>query len=112
MIKSGKMNKRISIEEPATGSPAKNAYGEKNIVWEEFAEVWAEIMPLVGREYWAQQQVQSEVTVKIRIRYLAGILPTMRVVHGERILAIKSVIDVNERHKEIILMCLEGVESE
>lgn len=112
MIKSGKMNKRISIEEPASGSPAKNGFGERNIVWEEFAEVWAEIIPLVGREYWAQQQVQSEVTVKIRIRYLAGVLTTMRVVYDERILTIKSVIDVNERHKEIVLMCSEGVESE
>lgn len=111
MINAGKLNKRITIQEPTSGSPARNAYNEKNVVWADFAELWAEIIPLIGREFWAQQQVQSEVTIKVRIRYKSGVLPTMRVVYGARTLYIKSVIDVDEAHKEMVLMCSEGIEN-
>lgn len=111
MINAGKLNKRVTIQQLVAGSPAKNSYGEINNVWSDLAEVWAEVSPLVGREFWAQQQIQSEVSIKVRIRYRIGLMPNMRVVYGARILTIRSVIDVDEAHKKIILMCSEGVEN-
>jgi len=101
----GRMDKRISIEAQAT---TRNAIGEPVTAWAPLAAVWASIEPLRGREFWAQQQVQSEVTTRIRIRYRAGITPAHRVRHAGRIYNIHSVIDPKERHEELQLMCMEG----
>lgn len=109
MIGSGKLNKRVTIEQLVAASPARNAYGEPETTWTTFATIWASIEPIQGREFWAQQQVQSEVTVRVRTRYLAGVTSEMRVVYGTRILSIESVIDPEEKHQELQLMCSEGV---
>lgn len=112
MIAAGKLNKRITIEQSAAGSPSQDAYGEPSVSWITFKEVWAEIGPIQGREFWARQQVQSEVTVRVRIRYLQGVTSAMRVVYGTRILSIENVIDPREGHEELQLMCSEGVKDE
>ncbi|MBG2804208.1 phage head closure protein, partial [Proteus mirabilis] len=55
------------------------------------------------------QQVQSEATTRILIRYIADIDTSMRIVWGKRIFNIISIIDPYERHRELQLMCKEGV---
>lgn len=112
MITSGILNKRITIQELVTGSPEKDSFGQPNSSWDTFAQVWAAIEPIQGREFWAQQQVQSEVTIRIRIRYLSGVTSAMRVLYGSRVLTIESVIDPQEKHKEMQLMCSEGAKNE
>jgi SPP1 family predicted phage head-tail adaptor len=109
MLNAGKLNKRISIERSVAGSPAVNEFGEPVVIWDELAEVWAAAEPLSGREFWAQQQVQSEITTRFRIRYRTDILTGMRVVYNSAIYMIKSIIDPLEEHEELQLMCSEGV---
>jgi SPP1 family predicted phage head-tail adaptor len=109
MLYSGKLNKKVSIEHSVAGSPAVNDFGEPVVTWAEVAEVWSSVEPLNGREFWAQQQVQSEITVRFRIRYRNDILTGMRVVYNDAIYMIKSVIDPLEEHEELQLMCAEGV---
>lgn len=75
----------------------------------DLAEVWASVEPLSGREYFLARQVNAEATVRVRIRYRAGITPRMRVKYGSRSLEIVSVIDPGERHEELHLMCKELV---
>jgi len=100
----GDLRHRITIQQPVESS---NTFGEVEKTWQDIATVWASIEPLRGREYFDSQQINAEVTTRIRIRYRPGIKPKMRVVYGERIFDIQSVIDVEERHKEIHLMCKE-----
>ncbi|MGB9780623.1 phage head closure protein [Caldanaerobacter sp.] len=102
----GELRHRITIQQPVESS---NTFGEVEKTWQDVATVWASIEPLRGREYFNSQQINAEVTTQIRIRYRPGIKPKMRVVYGERIFDIQSVIDVEERHKEIHLMCKEVV---
>ena len=64
--------------------------------------VWA-------REYFSAQQVQSEVTTQIWLRYLDGIMPTMRVKFGKRTLDIVSVLNTQERNVSLQLMCKEVI---
>ena len=45
------------------------------------ADAWARIEPLKGREFISAQQVQSEVTTVIYVRYHDGIDETWRVKH-------------------------------
>lgn len=109
MVGSGRLNKRVTIQSAVSGSPAINDFGEKNLVWTDLAEVWAAVEPLTGREFWAQQQVQSEITVRVKVRYRSDITTGMRVVYNEAIYMIKSIIDPLEKHEELHLMTSEGV---
>jgi len=106
-VKIGDLRHRITIQQPIE---IRNEVGEViQSAWQDFTTVWAAIEPLRGREYFDAQQINAEVTSRIRIRYRPGIKPKMRVVYGERIFDIQSVIDVEERHKEIHLMCKEVI---
>lgn len=77
-------------------------------MWTDYVSAWAAIEPLRGNEFFAAQQVQSEATSKITLRYVAGITPDMRIVHGSRIYEITSPpIDPEERHVELQVMVKE-----
>lgn len=108
-MKSGELNKRIKLSQLITGSPARDEFGTPNTSWEEVDTVWAAIEPLSGREFWAQQQIQSEITVKIRIRYRNDILVGMKGEYNSKTYRIKNIIDIKEEHRELNLMCSEGI---
>ena len=108
-MRAGDLNKRITIYQLVTGSPVADELGNPNTSWEPVDTVWASIEPITGREFWAQQQVQSEITVRIRIRYRADILPGMKAEYGSKTYVIQNVIDRDEQHAELQLMCSEGV---
>ena len=86
-----------------------NDYGASTQTWKRVATVWADVRPLSGREYFSAQQVQSEVTTQIWLRYLDGIMPTMRVKFGKRTLDIVSVLNTQERNVSLQLMCKEVI---
>lgn len=101
----GQLRRRITIQQPVE---VTDQYGTPAIQWQEFATVWAAVEPIRGREYILLKNTNSELTVRIRIRYLPGVTNAMRVVYDDRVFNIESVIDVDERHKEMHLMCAEG----
>ena len=105
-MQSGKLRERITIQS-FTGT-ADN-YGQEVKSWSTFKEVWAAVEPTQGREFWAGQQVQSEVTMRVRIRYLAGVLPEMRILWGTKVLNIAQIINPKARDREMQIMCSEGV---
>lgn len=67
------------------------------------------IEPLRGRELFAAQEHSSETEVRIRIRYRDDVTDRMRVVHDGKYYEIQSVIDPELRHRELELMCSQGV---
>ncbi len=87
--------------------------------WKPLAKVWGAVEPLQGREFWQAKAVQAESTVRVRIRYVKGwqdsagnLVPVstkLRVQYGDRVLGIESVIDPEERHIELQLLCKEVV---
>ena len=108
-MQAGTLNKRIVISQLVTGSPATDEFGAPNTSWEELDTVWAAVEPISGREFWAQQQVQSEITVKIRVRYRDDVTVGMKAEYNNKTYMIKYIIDYQESHKEFWLMCSEGV---
>lgn len=110
MIDPGKMRHRITFQHFVGES---DAFGDPLLAddsqWEDVATVWAAIDPLSGREFYAAEQSQSEVSHKVRCRYRAGITTAMRIKYGERIFSILSVIDWEERHESLLIMCKELV---
>lgn len=108
-MRAGDYNKRAKISELVTGSPARDELGTPNTSWEEVTTVWCAIEPLSGRELFAQQQIQSEISVRIRIRYRDGISSGMKAEYNNKVYMIKNIIDIKEKHRELHLMCTEGV---
>lgn len=108
-MRAGSLNKRITIYQLVTGSPSVDSFGQPNTSWEELDTVWAAVEPLSGREFWAQQQIQSEITSRIRIRYRSDVAVGMKIAYSSRTYIIKYMIDNLEEHKELWLMCTDGV---
>lgn len=77
--------------------------------WRDVVTVWAEILPLRGREFFEAAAVNKERTIKVRIRFRKGLDGDLRALYKDRILHIYSMIDVQEKHKMIEMMCEEVV---
>ncbi|MDQ7790142.1 MAG: phage head closure protein [Clostridia bacterium] len=104
----GDLTRKVRIQRKAvTGKDALNA---DIIDWVDVATVWAEVIDLSGREFFASQQFNAETTTRVRIWYRPGIDATMRVLDGSRILPLVSPpIDPEGRKWEWVLMCKEAV---
>lgn len=76
-----------------------------------FATVWAKVEALTGRELEAAQQKVSEVTHRITIRWLAGVKSNMNVWFDNRQFQIQDVENPDERHKLLMLLCIERDDS-
>lgn len=101
-----RLRHRITIQEK---SLAPDALGQPATSWTDVATVWAAVEPLRGREFFAADQMNAEVTTRIRIRWRSGITAAMRVSFDSRFYNIKAIIVPNEVHEEMQLMCGEGV---
>ncbi|MEW8230352.1 MAG: phage head closure protein [Candidatus Thiodiazotropha endolucinida] len=99
---SGRLKHAITIEQP-TGD--RSTSGQPTIVWSTFADVYADIYSVTGKEWFEAHQVNSSVTTKIVIRYLDGVRPDMRVKHGETVYNIIAVLNQENPRKPTTLMC-------
>lgn len=105
-MRAGKLRHSITIQQQST---TQDSYGQQVETWTNVATVWASVEPLRGKEYFESKQEKAEVTTKITMRYRDGILPKMRVVFGSKTYDIQDVINLEERDRELHLMCLELV---
>lgn len=77
--------------------------------------VWACIKPLSGRELLWAREIVADVTHNVELRYLKGILPKHRILYQDlwggqtRVLNILAVLDDEERHRWLDLLCRESV---
>lgn len=60
------MDQRVTLLLKAT---TRDALGGEVITWTDQGDVWAEVTPLTGREYFAAQQVNPEYSTRFRIHY-------------------------------------------
>lgn len=109
-MQAGKLRHRVSIQRLTPGSPEQDAGGTPDESWATIFSAWAEVAPLRGRELIAAQQVASEVTGTVRLRYRADFSITAkdRVLFGTRTYDILAVVDTMERHIEWLLYVREG----
>jgi SPP1 family predicted phage head-tail adaptor len=108
-IRAGRLRHRIQIVKPKLTQDATGGtvIDDDSLV----ASVWAAIEPLTGRELYAAQQMVSEVTHKITIRWMDGIKSNMNVRFGGREFQIQSIQNPDERHKVLILLSIERDDS-
>jgi SPP1 family predicted phage head-tail adaptor len=104
----GDLRHRITLQQKTKIPDGQGGYTES---WADFVTVWAAIETPTGQWNWKREaeagQLQSDLEYRIRIRFQSNVTPEFRVKYGSRIFSIKSVVDVNERHQELILFCSE-----
>lgn len=103
-MRAGELRRQITIEQRAD---TPNSRGEPIPAWSTFATVYAAIEPIVGREKIIASQVNDQQEMNVRIRYLPGVSPKMRIKYGTRTFQIEGVVNVDERDREMKLMCIE-----
>lgn len=105
-MKIGELKRVISIQ-AKTKTP--DGLGSWSETWAEYAETRAAIWPVSASEQVRNQQVENQITHKVRVRYQTGIIPEMRVVYKSRVFEILGQpINVNEENRWLDLLCLES----
>lgn len=99
----GALRHRVALQVKTCGH---DVFGGPIQTWETVAVVWASFEAMSTREYFSAQQVQSEVTQRIRIRYRADVRPDMRVLYNMRVFEIVGILG-NNRQNQLVLMCKE-----
>jgi SPP1 family predicted phage head-tail adaptor len=85
----------------------QDSVGQQVDVWTEYASAMVSIEPIRGRAYFQASAERADITHELRLRSISGIMPRDRAVYGSRLFEIRSVIDVSERDRELVLMCIE-----
>lgn len=106
-LRAGLLRHRITVQQ--VSSTGTNAYGETSEVWVPFKEINAQVDDLTGVELERANQVHADATAIVRMRRLEGFDPTMRFVHGSRILNPVAVVgdETGQRTQEVL--CREEV---
>ena len=96
-MNAGRLRHRVVVE---SVTRTMDAMSQPVETWSIYATLWANIQPLMGRDFIAAQAANSEVTAKIETRYKSGIAPTMRIRHDTviyKILGIENESAANRR---------------
>jgi SPP1 family predicted phage head-tail adaptor len=106
-MRAGKLRHRVTIQRK-TGT--RDADGGERVTWADLStNVAASIEPLNGREFFASQAAQSEITGKITFRYPRDVRADDRVVHLGVFYNVHAAPETNLAHREIVCMVSQGV---
>jgi SPP1 family predicted phage head-tail adaptor len=103
-MNAGKLTKRVRLEAEVRFT---DEGGGASTGWALVAEVFAAVVPLQGAERVVAMQLAANLTHRVEIRYRSGMDERMRVVYEGRVFGIAAVLDLDERHDEIHLLCEE-----
>lgn len=107
-MQAGKRRHLLTIE---SVTETQSSIGEPVESWGVFAQAWAAVLPLSGRELSDARAVEPRVTHRIETNYLPGLSPKMRGrwddAGTERVLNFTSIIEVETRRWDVIIFAEE-----
>lgn len=89
-MRAGALRRQVILQ--TKGTPTRDSLGGEVITWTTFATVWAEREVISGQEYISLRMAQEDIVARYRIRYLAGVNPSMRVSDGGTIYEVVAVV--------------------
>lgn len=98
-----KMNKRGEIQRATARTP--NSLGEQVPTWTTLETRWMSIEPISVREQLRANAIDASESVRVRMRYYPGLKESDRIKHGDNVYEINSIVDKDERHVELELLC-------
>jgi SPP1 family predicted phage head-tail adaptor len=103
-MRAGALRHRVEIQ---SRSMSLSDTGSPSYTWSRHARAYADIQPNTGRESEIASEIAAVQTHLVRIRYVQGVTPRMRILWGTRTFDINSVVNVGERGRELQLLCTE-----
>ena len=106
-MQAGKLRHRVTLER-LTGE--RGAAGGVNDVWQAVGIRWASVKPLIGREWVAAAAANTEISHDVMMRadsLTSTITPRDRLIFDGRTLDIQSAMNVDERGREMRVLCVE-----
>lgn len=82
--------------------------GHLTASWTPYAEDWARLAGITGREYLAASAQQALTQYRVTIRHRDDIDTTMRIQAEGKIFNIRAILP-DDRRKWLVMMCEEGV---
>lgn len=105
-IAAGRLRHRVEIQQQVT---TINSSGETVLEWKTLDTVWAAIEPLSAKEFLAAQQIGSQISTRITIRYRTDIIASMRILQGATVYNIEGVLPDGDSGLEYLtLPCSAG----
>jgi SPP1 family predicted phage head-tail adaptor len=101
-MRAGRLRERVTIQTQVEG--VEDTFGAPAMTWSDVATVWAEVMVLSGREAFRMAQVQPEATLRVVMRYRAGVTSQCRLQWGDLYLYPLSVT-YDQKQTELTLLC-------
>ena len=101
----GRLRHRVDLQSVAESQSGTGAVKRS---WSTYATVWAEVRPAQGGERFTAQRVTAETTHTVRIRWRSGVTTADRVKFGARVFEIESILNPDERDRELVLLCKES----
>ena len=104
-IDPGLMNRRVTIQ--TAGTPVPDGGGGWDPGTPNSVETWAYVEPLQGDEQLQAMQTGMLRPHRFTIRYRADVAPTQTIAYKGRTFDVKSVVDTDESHEELVLLADE-----
>lgn len=101
----GRMRHKVKLQ---SATATRDAGGGVSESWTTAKELWADIRPVSGAEKYRQGKVQETLTHEITIRHRTGIDTNYRIQYESRNFNIKSIRNIDERDRFLVLLCTEG----
>lgn len=107
-LRAGDLIHRVTARRPAD---VRDTFGDSQPTWVDVATVYASIESLTGRELWSAQQVQADVTHRVKLRpgAVPGIGPAWSLTFLGRVFQVLYVIDPVQQQETLELLCMETV---
>jgi len=106
-MRAGKLRHKVEIQSYTATS---DSMGGTTEVWATVETVWAQVQPLSSREYFQQQQIQSQATHRVTLRYTSNVNHKSRLLFGSRYLYVQSIRNIEEIGDKMELLCSEETE--
>ena len=101
------MRHRVAIETRTDVDDGRG--GKLPSTWTEYTRAFVAIEPLKSEDVFTQQSIASGAEFRIRSRYIAGVVPAMRVrrLDDSRKFEIVGIVNPEERNRQLWLNCRE-----
>lgn len=105
-MRAGDLDQQITIQVAAL---SRGASGEQLETWQTWQTVWASVQTSGGSESFYNPQLVAMSTHKIKMRFIHGVKPTMRILWRGRILDIVHIDESRYREGEMYILAQEVV---
>lgn len=105
-MQAGKLRHTITIQ---SRTQTVDGFGGQVNAWTDYRDAKAAVETLSGRELVAAQAAHAESSVRFKTRFFDGLVTTMRIVYSGKYHDIISIVDPEERHRELIIITKQGM---